>query len=131
MKNIERFIRNETHYDERYYGDHEMTLTIKENPSFYLHMWDGYLDNIFHNNLRTLGDYWIGFTRDNQEFIRTYSGDVVEIENIDEYITDLLLYKNVDFQNKCFKETKEVYELILDFLTFAKENNLTVLAEYE
>ncbi len=126
MQNLERFIRNEKWYDEWFYGDHEMTLTIKENPNFYLHIWGGYFNFILRDAL-TVGDCWIGFTRDNQEIIRTYSRDVVEIENLDEYITDLLLYKYAERD----EEDSEVYQLILDFLTFAKENNLTVLAEYE
>ena len=126
MNNIERFFQNEKWYDERFYGENEITLSIKENPNLYLHIWDGYL-NFILDDVRMLKDRWIGFTRDNQEFIRTFSGDVVEIENLDEYITDLLLYKG----KKLDEEDSEVYKLILDFLYFAKENNLTVLAEYE
>ena len=58
--------------------------------------------------------------------MRTFSGNEVEIENLDEYINDLHLYKDSQFEDE---EDFEVYELILDFLTFAKENNLAVIAE--
>ena len=131
MENAERFFMVEKWYDERYDGEPDLTLTIKEYPDLYLHIWDGYFDNIFHKNFRTNGIYWAGFTRDNQEFIRTFSDEVVEIENLDEYITDLLLYKDLDFEKNCYSETKEVYNDILDFLTFAKQNGLTVIAQYD
>ena len=105
MKNIERFINNDEYYDERYYGEHDMTFTLKEKPEFNLYFWEGYLDNI-HEEPRVDGERgWIGFTRDDNEFIRTYSGYPVEID-LDEYIKDLLLYKDIDFEEKFGKCTK-------------------------
>ncbi len=126
MQNIERFIRNERFYDG-FEGEHEIALWLKENPEFYLHIWDGYMDDI-HRPPKTDGIYWAGFTRDFHEEVRTYSEEIVEIENLDEYITDLLRYKDVNFRSK---KAHEVYELIFDFLTFARDNNLTVMAEYD
>ena len=127
MNNLERFICNETFYDERFYGEHDLTLSIKEYPKLYIHIWDGFLDDI-HSPPRVNGDTWRGFTRDFHEEVRTYCGVEVEMENIDEYINDLLLYK--DKKMDLGDETTEAYKLIFDFLTFAKENNLTVLADY-
>ncbi len=125
MKNIERFINNNKFYDEWLYGDPELVLSLKENPQCNLHVWDGYIIDITRD-IKPKDAYWSGFTRDYQEDVRTFSGEEVELENLDEYINDLLLYKDAQFE---FNETFEAYELILDFLTFAKENNLTVMAE--
>ncbi len=126
MQNIERFIRNERFY-EGFEGDPDFTLWLKENPEFYLHMWDAYIDDIFCEP-RAKGANWEGFTKDFQEDVRTWKYcEEVEIENLDEYINDLLLYKDANFP---LKNTCEVYELIFDFLTFAKDNNLTVMAQH-
>ncbi len=125
MKNIERFINNSKFYAKRHYGGGELVLLLKEYPQYNLHIWVGYIDDVTEE-LKTKEGRWIGFTRDCAEYVRTFAGDEIEIENLDEYINDLLLYKDSQFEDE---EDFEVYELILDFLTFAKENNLTVLAE--
>ncbi len=125
MKNIERFIKNRKFYDQRFYGSGRLELFLKEYPQCNLYIWEGYIDDILKEPKRK-GDYWSGFTRDFHELARTFN-DEVEIENLDEYINDLLLYKDSQFEDE---EDFEVYELILDFLTFAKENDLTVVAEF-
>ncbi len=93
----------------------------------YLHIWEGFIHDIIRD-LKTDGVYWAGLTRDYNEEVRTFTWDSTEIEDIDEYITDLLRYKDDEFE---FETTREVYELILDFFIFAKENNLTVLGEWD
>ncbi len=126
VKKWERFMNNDTFYDQRFYGSGEVILSLKDHPEYNLHIWEGYMGDILQDPKRE-GDYWSGFTRDFHELVRTFSSALVEIENLDEYINDLLLYKDVQFE---FDETFEAYELILDFLAFAKENNLTVLARF-
>ena len=128
MKNLERFIQNDKYFDERFFGESDMTFALKENPEFNIYLWEGFIDDICENPRTDETGHWIGFTRDNNEFIRTYSGYPVEID-LDEYIKDLLLYKDIDFEKEFGKETQEVYDLILDFLLFAKETNQTVIVE--
>ena len=128
MENIERFINNDKYFDERFCGEPDVTFTLKENPQFNIYMWAGFLYGIANDPFTDEKGLWIGFTRDYQEMIRTYSGYPVEID-LDEYIKDLLLYKDIDFEEKFGKETQEVYDLILDFLLFAKQTNQTVIVE--
>ena len=40
-----------------------------------------------------------------------------------------MLYKDIDFEKEFGKETQEVYDLIIDFLLFAKETKQTVVVE--
>ena len=125
MENTERFINNESFYAERHYGADELVLSLKEHPKYNIHIWDGFILDILRE-LKVIGDSWSGFTRDWNEIDRTFCGDPVEMEDIDEYINDLLLYKDDTF---LFEGTIEAYALILDFLRFAKENNQTVMAD--
>lgn len=126
MENTERFINNEKFYDERFYGEDELVLSLKGNPEYNIHIWVGFISDILRK-LKDSDDYWSGFTRDWNEIVRTFCGHLVEMEDIDEYINDLLLYKDDKFEFG--DETREAYTLIVDFLLFAKENNQTVIAE--
>ena len=126
IKNIECFRKNEKFHEEDI-ADYVFTLSLKENSEFYIHIWYGYMCDIYRDP-KVCGDYWGGFTRDLQEYVRTFSEDLVEIENLDEYINDLLLYEDVKFK---YEETREVYDLIYDFLCYAKETKQTVLAELD
>ena len=74
MRNIENFLQNNKYFDERFWGEDEMTFTIKENPQLCLHIYNGYINSIHDNPLTDEKGRWIGFTRDDNEFIRTYSG---------------------------------------------------------
>lgn len=126
MENTERFINNEKFFDERFYGiGDELVLSLKEHPKYNIHIWEGFIFDILRD-AKAAGDYWAGFTRDYNEMVRTFCGDPVEMEDISEYINDLLLYKDDEFEDD---EDREAYTLILDFLRFAKENNQTVMAD--
>ena len=128
MRNIENFLQNNKYFDERFWGEDAMTFTIKENPLLCLHIYNGYINSIHDNPLTDEKGRWIGCTRDDNEFIRTYSGYPVEID-LDEYIKDLLLYRHIDHEKQDVKETQEVYDLLLSFLLFARETKQTVVVE--
>ena len=83
MENTERFINNEKFYDERFYGEGELVLSLKEHPEYNIHIWRGYIRDIIRE-LKAAGDSWAGFTRDYNEMVRTFCGDTVEIEDISE-----------------------------------------------
>ena len=124
MKNTERFINN---WDFFLSCEPELELHIKEKPEYNIHIWKGHLRDIF-GKPRLDGMGWHGFTLDYQEDKRTAELDGCEIKDIDEYIDDLLEYKDKGFE---YEETNEVYCLMLDFLQYAKENNLTVVGTLE
>ncbi len=138
MQNIKRFIQSEEYFEdffrgenfpegEDFGGESYYCFSIKENPELYINIWSGFICDIF-GEPKTDGIYWSGLTRDYHEIVRICDSNGYEIENLNEYITDLLRYKDVEFE---FEYTRGAYELILDFLTFARDNNLTVMAEYD
>ena len=49
-------------------------------------------------------------------------------DNVDEYIWDMLRYKDKEF---AWKETPEVFDLIIDFLTYAKQTGQTIVMEMD
>ena len=106
------------------FAEPNITLSLKEAPEFNLRIWEGHVDEIFDPPIFTDKD-WIGFTRDCQEFIGAW-GDKTEMDNIDEYIWDMLRYKDKKFD---WKETPEVFNLIIDFLTYAKQTGQTIVME--
>lgn len=130
MRNIKQFIHNYDYFDDRFGGEDALTLTLKEKPDYCIHIYSGYIYSIHENPQVGIDGIWKGFTKDTQEFARSFGGKAVEID-LDEYIEDLLLYQDVDFTQVDVKETQEVYNLILDFLKFAKELNQTVVVEYD
>lgn len=108
----------------------EVVLSLKENPEFNLHIWDGYFTAIFANPIST-DDLWVGFTRDYQENKGGWD-KAAEIENIEEYIWDILRYKDRRYDPIWERASiYEVLELIVDFLTYAKQTNQTVIVEVQ
>ena len=102
----------------------DIILSLKENPKFKLYIWDGYFVEIFGNPIFD-GNPWVGFTRDYQEDVGGWE-DATEMQDIDEYLTDILRYKDKEFE---YEETPEVFNLIVDFLTYAKQTGQTVVVE--
>lgn len=126
---IGRLKNNTKFYDcEEYMYDTEIILSLKEDPNFNLHIWDGYVMDIFDAPpLHGLG--WHGFTRDYQEFKGAFSDDndnKIELTDLKEYLTDLLQYEKKQFD---FEATQEVFELIADFLRYAIATGQTVVME--
>ena len=121
---IGKFKNNEQYYDDSYVVSNEVIIELKETPEFNLHIDEMYFADIFGNPLFD-GNPWIGFTRDYQEEVNGWE-EVTEMDNIDEYISDMLRYSNKEFR---WEETPEVFNLILDFLTYAKQTGQTVIVE--
>ena len=121
---IGKFKNNEQYYDDSYVVSNEVIIELKESPEFNLHIDEMYFADIFRNPLFD-GNPWIGFTRDYQEEVNGWD-EATEMDNIDEYIRDMLRYSNKEFR---WEETPEVFNLILDFLTYAKETGQTVIVE--
>ena len=121
--NVEN-LKNNYKYYEGYEEEEEIILKIKNNPYINIHIWCGYFDQIFEKaNLDGTG--WKGFTRDYHQDEGAYAEDKYEID-INEYKEDLLQYKDKEFK---FEETKEVYNLMLEFLEYASNHNETVIME--
>ena len=121
---IGKFKNNEQYYDDSFVVPHEVIVRLKETPEFNLHIDEMYFSDIFGKPLFD-GNPWIGFTRDYQEEVNGWD-EATEMDNIDEYISDMLRYSNEEFR---WEETPEVFNLILDFLTYAKQTGQTVIVE--
>ena len=117
-------LKNNYKYYEGFEGEEEIILKIKSNPSINIHIWCGYFNEIFEEpNLDGTG--WKGFTRDIHQDEGAYEEDEYEID-IAEYKEDILQYQNRTYE---FEETKDVYNLILEFLEYASNHNETVIME--
>ena len=121
---IGKFKNNEQYYDDSYVVSNEVIIELKESPEFNLHIDEMYFADIFGKPVLD-GKPWIGFTRDYCE-CRNGWDEATEMDNIDEYIWDMLRYKDREFD---WEETPEVFNLILEFLTYAKETGQTVIVE--
>ncbi len=115
-----KIINNTTFYNG-FEGEPEIELFIADNPEFNIHIWDGYISDIF-DTPNFDGNEWKGFTRDYQQEVRTYDEKDVPID-IEEYYLDLMNYKNKHFR---FEETRECFDLIAELFEYAKENSLGV-----
>ncbi len=122
---ITKLKNNWEYYDDSYYVPDEITISIKEEPEFNIHIEEGYLYDIIRGNAPMDGKGWYGFTRDYLERVGGWE-DVSEIEDIDEYLNDLMKYLQAGFS---YKESPNVLNLIIDFLTYAKETGQTVVVE--
>ena len=115
-------LKNNYKYYKGYEGEEEISFVLKEDPSINIHVWCGYFEEIFYEASLD-GSGWKGFTRDYHQDEGAYAEDKYEID-INEYKEDLLQYKDKEFK---FEETKEVYNLILEFLEYALNQNETVI----
>ena len=124
---IGKFINNSDYYDDSYFICTEVIMQIKENPEFNLHIDDVYFRDIFCSAPIFDGKPWVGFTRDRNEIVGGWDKES-EIGNIDEYISDMMRYADRTFE---WEETPEVFQLIIDFLNYAKMTGQTVVVEVE
>ena len=122
---IGRF-NNNTHFYKGYEPEEEITLKVKECPELNIHIWDGFFYDIFGNPPMD-GNGWNGFTRDFNQFERTYDSIDVKID-IDEYLADLYSYRSKQFK---FTDTYMCYNLIISFLEYAKSKNMTILVSWD
>ena len=124
---ISRLKNNEQDFIDDASG-HVVIMWLKESPEFNLHIDEMYFGDVFGNPIFN-NKPWVGFTRDYQEITGGWK-DASEIEDIDEYIYDMLRYKDRE-RRMGWEETPEVFNLIIDFLTYAKETGQTVVVEVD
>lgn len=121
-------LKNNEVYCESDFCDDEIILSLKEQPEFNLHIWEGYIRDLFGNPPMN-GERWYGFTRDFNEFVGAFSekeGNKIEISEVEEYFVDLIQYAEKRFR---IEETREVFNLLSDFLRYALATNQTVIME--
>ncbi len=127
--NIDRLKNNDTYFSG--YDDTEIVLKIAEDEDFNLHIWYGYFDDIF--SIQPYDGDFKGFTRDFAEMEGVFYEDMDDTSYLDptpldaqEYLEDLLLYKDAQFR---YPELAEIVELLTEFFEYAVENDLTVMIE--
>ena len=106
------------------WAETEVALILKEAPEFSLYIEEGYFWDIFGKPILDVVP-WVGFTRDYQEEIGGWDAPT-EIKNIDEYLEDILRYREREFLRE---KTSEVLELIISFLIYAKETGQSVIVD--
>ena len=120
-------LKNNEQYCAPMWTEPDIIFSLKESPEFNMYIWDGYVETIFTPPIFT-DKMWVGFTRDCQEDKGGWE-KASEIEDLDEYIWDMLRYKDKEYDPIWKKTVPEVFELIMDFLTYAKETGQTVIVE--
>ena len=109
------------------FAEPDIILSLKGSPEFNLRIWEGYFVAVFSNPIFTDRN-WVGFTRDYQEDVNGWE-EATEMDNIDEYIWDMLRYKDIELDPIWEKTVPKVFNLILDFLTYAKQTGQIVIVE--
>ena len=113
---------NYTFY-EGFEGETEIELSSNNQNMETLHIWDGFFLDLFGEPSLD-GKGWNGFTRDYNQCEGAFGDDSeAVISDIDEYIDDLKIYENRKFN---YKETRDVYNLLLSWLNKAKATGSTV-----
>jgi len=121
----ERFLNNARYY-AMFEGDPDnfspsLELYLRDAREYSVKIWEGYLCDLFSRSVYT-GMPWTGFTRDYHVETGTY-GFMHRTIDIDEYLADLLPYKEREF---LMPETPECVRLMCDFLEFAKREGKAV-----
>ncbi len=113
---IGQIIHNTKYYDG-YEGEPQITLTAYGTELPVLHIWDGHFEFIFGKPV-FYEVPWHGFTRDCQHFEGVFDEKDQVITDLQEYIDDMLYYKDKEFR---IEETRGAYELMLTWFIAAKE----------
>ena len=112
---------NDDRFYKGYEGEPELILSSDEKS---IHIWDGYMEDIFGNPVQN-EDGWYGFTRDYNEFVGPYEDNCIEVcLNLDEYIKDAEAYVGKKFE---YEESSEVLKTIIDFLRKSYDDGKTVM----
>lgn len=113
---------HDTEFYDGYEGEPEYVLECEDSAS--LHIWEGYLSDILNPPCAAP---WKGFTRDYEEYVRTYDDDAAEPVALDaqEYLDDLRGYAGRSFE---FAESEAARERICDFLQNAIAKQLSIRA---
>ncbi|MBQ4544614.1 MAG: hypothetical protein II996_03485 [Oscillospiraceae bacterium] len=126
----QRLKDNHRYYEDSGFATTEIILSLKEMPEFNIHFDEKYFGDIFAF-APACGKDWVGFTRDFHEKKGAWdflNNDRDEITHIDEYLSDLIYYS--DKLTK-YEETPEVFDLITDFLTYAKTIGQNVIVQVQ
>lgn len=101
---------------EGYEGEPEVVISLLEDDQKALHVWEGYMEDLFANPSLE-GEGWLGFTRDIHQFEGAFSeegsGAVIDP---DEYLADIMNYADAEFE---YPETADVKDAIVELLTHA------------
>ena len=116
-------ISNNYKYYKGYEGEPEIIFRYLNNPNISIHIWEGYIDDIMRNQPGTDEDYRNGLSYDWNTMNGPYGDENKNIINLDNYYKDLLRFKKTKFK---FEETKEVYDLIMNFLKQAVDDKQKV-----
>lgn len=121
-------LKNNRIYYEGYEGEPEIILTVVEIPDYNLHVWCGYLEDILQEPPLD-GTGWKGFTRDYHllQGIFSEKSEPVTLD-IPEYVHDLENYKEKILR---YEETKDVLNLMIEFLQCVSEHKMSVSVAME
>lgn len=116
--------------NKKYYEGYEdydyVAFKLKEQQDTALVLWDGYIDSMLENQK----EWKSGLSLDWCEESGPYESREEDVEvSAESYLNDL---KGLDaelFSERLFTkdEVAEAYKSIIDFVQYAKENNLTLL----
>lgn len=117
-------LKENNKYYEGFEDEDEMIFTIEDVNDIDLHIWRGYFEEIFfdYDSKKRIKK---GFTKDCHlctgafDFVNN-----VRIDKVDEYLEDLLTYKDKGIKDV---NTKECLLLIIELFEYAKSQNKAVL----
>ena len=114
-------ITNNTTFYKGYEYEPKISLTLVQDPTKNIQIWQGYFDDIF-SSPSTDGNGWKGFTKDYHQFEGAFSeeGEPYILSSCKEYYEDLASYDDINFR---YEESKEVLELMKILLSYAIESN--------
>lgn len=113
-------------YYEGFEGESEFTITIPDTDYPPTHIWIGYIEDIFDNASLSDGG-WKGLTRDYQENTGVFSNDNFIVTDMEEYLNDLMQYKDISFR---YDESSDVLELLILTFEVALKKGTPVKLEY-
>ena len=117
--------KNNYIYYEGYEGEPEIIIESEHADMQILHIWDGYLDDLLREP-KIDGNGWLGFTRDYHQCEGAFGDDSeAVITDISEYLNDLNLYSDRQFD---YEETKDVYNLLHSWLENAVKNGCKTIS---
>ena len=103
-----------------YEGEPELILTSEDGS---IHIWDGYIGDIFGNPIKEKKE-WSGFTRDYNEFVGPYDDEnIVYSINVIEYLDDAVRCREKKTE---FEESSNVLEAIISWLNNHKKTDVQV-----
>lgn len=117
-------LKSDYTYYNGYEGEGEIIIRLEMEEE--VHIWEGYFEDIYDIPSLT-GNGWKGFTRDYNQLEGIFSEeDIIMGINPEEYLEDLMLYKDKQFE---FAETIDVFKLIKSLLEKSIKENKIIKVE--